>query len=79
MGRRTSKLHQQTCEALLGKSVLVSLATSPAGIALGLLASPGEQGGVEVGVLLVDKDQEDCSTSSNELDSPHKLSSPKCQ
>ena len=30
-------------------------------------------------VLLVDKDQEDCSTSSNELDSPHKLSSPKCQ
>lgn len=40
---RTLKLHQRTCEALLGKSlVLVSLATSPTGAALGgLPASPG--------------------------------------
>lgn len=36
-GKRTPKPHQQTSEALLGKSlVLVSLATSPTGTALGL-------------------------------------------
>ena len=43
---RTLKPHQRTCEALLGKSlVLVSLATSPAGAALGRLpALPGRGG-----------------------------------
>lgn len=44
-GRGTPKRRQQTCEALLGKSVLVSLATSPAGVALGLSPRLARGGG----------------------------------